>query len=171
MSHARGAPESTLVLDVVRHGEAESAAHGGDEARALTARGRADLARLGAELASQGARYTHAFASPLARARESAAILRAALSGCPAIATLSELLPEREPESVLVALAASGIEAGHVLLVAHQPLVGRLIEWLDGVDTLVPPATLFRLACKPGPGRLRGQIEWTWVAAPGRPRE
>jgi phosphohistidine phosphatase len=154
------------TLDLLRHGEAEKSNPKGDLARALTAQGRADLERLAAALAADGARHDRVFASPIARAKDSAAL---ALSGRPdtRIETLEALLPDREPDDVIEALETLGA-VGHVMLVGHQPLLGRLCAWLTGGEQRFAPASLVRVRCEAGAHPPIGRVEWTWHAAESR---
>jgi phosphohistidine phosphatase len=147
-----------LVLDVLRHAEAGPAGPSGDAERALTPAGRRAIAALATRLASEGWRPGRIFTSPLLRARQTAEIARAASPHAPAIEPLEELRAEREPADVLAALAAAGAGDGHVLLVTHQPLAGRLAALLTGSEAPFKPGTLARFECpagpRPGGGRL-----------------
>lgn len=150
-----------LVLDLLRHAEAEPSNALGDRGRGLTALGRSDLKRLAAELAAS-ARHDRAFASPLRRARESA---RLALGGRRArIESLEALLPDREPDELLDALDSLGVDRGRVLLVGHQPLLGRLSARLTGRELRFSPATLVRVRCEAGARSKVAHVEWTWHA-------
>ncbi len=121
-----------FVLDLLRHGDALAAAAGGDDARPLSSRGRADLERLAEHLAAIGWRPDRAFASPLLRARDSAALaLRRAAPGLP-VEVLEELRPEADPAAALTALAAAVPAARGLLVVAHQPLLGLLAGLMTG---------------------------------------
>jgi len=46
-----------------------------------------------------------------------------------------------------------------VLLVSHQPLVGRLSEFLTGSEAAFSPGTLVRISCSKGLGAGRGRFE------------
>jgi phosphohistidine phosphatase len=152
-----------LRVDVLRHGEAEPAGEGGDAARRLSPAGRGVCAALGASLAVEGGRPDRIFTSPLVRARQTAEIVRAALQLAPAIERLDELLPDAEPSDVLAALRAHGVSKGHVLLVTHQPLAGRLTALLAGDAHAFRPGGLVRIECEPelapGQGRVIRAIE------------
>ena len=94
-----------LVIDLLRHGAALPAAADGDEARALSPRGRSDLERLASHLARLGWRPTRAFASPLRRARDSAAIALRQAAPDRTVEVLDALRPDAEPPGVLEALS------------------------------------------------------------------
>lgn len=149
-----------LTLDLVRHGEAEPAAAGGDASRRLTRHGVAAIRSLGREIAARPARPHRIFASPLVRAWETAGLLAEALAGdggAPVVETLAELVPEGEPEEVVAALAALGAGTGHVVLVAHMPLLGRLFAHLTGAPEPFAAGALKRIEFTgdpdPGAGR------------------
>jgi phosphohistidine phosphatase len=119
-----------LTLDLIRHGEAGQAASGGDEKRALTHRGSTEVRTLAETLFARGWKPERLFASPFARAQQTAKLL--VRHGAPglAIETLMALTPGSEPDDVLAELRAHGVTAGHVVLVSHNPLVGRLTSVL-----------------------------------------
>ena len=134
-------------LDLVRHGEAEPARSGGDADRALTAAGRRDVTRLAKVFVHRGWVFERVYTSPLLRALETASILIAWASPGAATEVLDSLVPEGEPEDVLEALSASGIER-HAVLVGHQPLLGRLAGHLTGGASLhLPTGGLVALRC------------------------
>ncbi|HTO90122.1 MAG TPA: histidine phosphatase family protein [Candidatus Sulfotelmatobacter sp.] len=153
-----------IVIDLLRHGDAAPASEGGDAARRLTERGRSNVAWIANQVAA-GPRPTRLFSSPLARARETAELVAQRLNGALAIEGLPELGPECEPEDVLQALSDRGIASGHVLMVGHQPLIGRLASHLTGTELPVPPATLIRISCESIPIARSGRLERTWSPA------
>ena len=146
-----------LTLDLLRHGHALPADRGGDSARVLSARGRRSLELLATRLTAEEWRPDRVFSSPYRRASETAAILLAALSMPPAIEALDELQPESSPTSTLEALTTLKIDGGRVLLVSHQPLLGRLTALLSGAEQGFSPGTLVRFECPRGlrPGQVR----------------
>ena len=156
-----------LVLDLLRHGTALPAAHGGDEARVLSTRGLAEIERLAAHLAGIGWRPDRAFASPLRRARDTATIALREVAPRLAVERMDALLPDSDPAGVVEALTAAGAVSGHVLLVAHQPLLGRLAAHLDGgANPVFSPGTLVRIEFPGLPTEGRGVAGWH--LAPGR---
>jgi phosphohistidine phosphatase len=147
-----------LLLDILRHGEAEPAGSGGDAVRPLSLAGRGVVAALAAGLAMEGWRHERIFSSPMLRARHTAEIVRDATPDAAAIERMDELLPERDPSDVLAVLGAHGATAGHVLLVTHQPLAGRLAALLTGDAPAFRPGTLVRIECAAGPGPGSGRL-------------
>ena len=116
------------------------------------------MERLAARLAVEGWRPGWIFSSPLVRARQTAEIVRDACAGALEIEALEELLPEWEPEGVLSAVEARGALEGHVLLVSHQPIAGRVVRLLTGDAPAIRPGTLVEVECEadlvPGRGRV-----------------
>ncbi len=135
-----------------------------DDARPLSARGAADVERLGRRLGA-GWRPNHVFASPLRRARDSAdLLLRGAGVELP-VRTLHELDPSvGTSEDVIEALGDAGT-AGHLVLVGHQPLLGRLAYVLSGTEAPFAPAAIATLE---GPAPIApGAFHIVSVLAPG----
>jgi len=130
----------------------------GDAARPLPPAGRRAVEELAQFLAGTDWQPDRAFASPLARAQESARIL---LLGVPReVETLAELDPVYEPAAVLAALAERGVRDGQVLLVGHQPLLARLAALLEArQERALAPAGLIRLAFTAELGPGLGQLE------------
>jgi phosphohistidine phosphatase len=147
-----------IVLDILRHGLALPAGPGGDRQRRLSPEGVCRLTALAARLASEGWRPARIFSSPLARAVDSAEVLARATADSPVIETMGALEPDAEPEEVLDALAGCGVTTGHVLLVGHQPLLGRLVGHLAGAETPLSPGMLLRIRCPFGLGRGAGEV-------------
>jgi len=134
-----------LRLDLLRHGEASPAGAGSDDSRRLSEAGRAAIARLAERFASERWRPTALWSSPLVRAQETAAILVA--GACPElpIGTLEALSPGCEPEDVVAELGRHA-PRGHVVLVGHQPLLGRLVGfWAGGAEAGLPAGGLIRV--------------------------
>jgi phosphohistidine phosphatase len=145
-----------LVLDLVRHAEAEPVEQGGDDARTLTAAGRAAMVSLGVHICASGSVPTRIYASPLARADQSARILAAAIGSGLALETLEALRPNADPGQLVEALAALGVVEGHVLLVGHLPLLDHLYQLLTGAQASFPLATLKRVVFVGGAVAWRG---------------
>lgn len=95
----------------------------------------------------------HAYCSPLRRARETAAIICREAGAPPPPEALACLEPDAEPSDVLDALSDLGVTRGRVLLVGHQPLLGRLVGHLTGRERGLSPGTLLRIECPMGAGQ------------------
>ena len=87
------------------------------------------------------------FSSTLERARQTAMILTRALGIDSPITPLNELGPDSEPASLFAALDKHGVSGGQVLLVGHQPLLGRLVAHLTGREQPLAPGQLIRIDC------------------------
>jgi phosphohistidine phosphatase len=146
----------SLVLDLVRHAEAEHSGPGGDAARPLTANGRATMVSLGVHLCASGSIPTRLFASPLVRAHQSARILAAAIGPGLSCEPLEYLKPESDPVTLLEELARQGVVDGHALLVGHLPLLDNLHQLLTGTQAAFPLATLRRVVFVGGAVAWRG---------------
>ncbi len=151
-------------MDILRHGEALPAGSAGDRRRPLSPAGVRILQRLALRLAGESWKPDRIFSSPLDRALASADILASATGSAPAIEVLGALEPGSDPEDVTEALAELGVTSGHLLVVGHQPQLGRLIGRLTGQEIGLSPGTLIQVDCPGPPGRSRGEIVRTLVA-------
>jgi phosphohistidine phosphatase SixA len=110
-----------MRLYLVRHGEA---AHGhADDARPLTATGRADVARLAERAAAAGVRVDEIRHSGLVRARETAEILAARLVPTLGVRETTGVAPDDDDEAAAIELS---VLDAPVLIVTHMPFVARL---------------------------------------------
>jgi phosphohistidine phosphatase len=119
-----------MQLYVIRHAVAEDKAPGGDDnARALTASGKAKLRRAVRGLRALEIRFDRVLTSPWKRAAQTARLL-APLAGDAPVAT--ELLTRR-PGADLLALLSERNDTAAV--VGHEPWLGELVAWLAFGDT------------------------------------
>jgi len=131
-----------MTLYVLRHGVAETAAPGGDDAaRHLTQRGRTKMRAAAAGLRALGIPLDVLLTSPLPRAAETAQIVAAAFGGTPAPRTLPALVPGVAAPEVVRALKPFA-RHGHVMVVGHEP---RLSELASLVLTGSPDRLAVRL--------------------------
>lgn len=117
------------MMDLIlwRHAEAEDAAQGQDDlARALTARGEKQAARMAAWLDRQLPEGLRVLASPARRTEQTAAALGRKFK------LRSELLPGGTTEDLLE-LAQWPRAKGAVLIVGHQPVLGQTVAQLLGL--------------------------------------
>jgi phosphohistidine phosphatase len=140
---------------LVRHGDADKAAAGGDAARCLTAEGRERFEALAAELKGQLA-LARVLSSPLVRARETAEIL-SRVTGVPAEIE-GELAPGRSSGRAILALAR-GWDAG-AALVGHNPEMAEAIAIAAGRGVGVPAGSIAAVDLTPGGAAL------AWIQAP-----
>jgi phosphohistidine phosphatase len=129
----------TCTLYLVRHAIAERAsASGRDEDRELTPEGIEKLRQSAHGLSWLGITVDEIRASPLMRARQTAAMLGAILAPQIPVTPCPELAPGNSPDKVLAALRP-GAAMRTIVLVGHEPDLGRLASFLmTGSPELVP---------------------------------
>lgn len=149
-----------MRLYIVRHGIAESPSHGKDDhARVLTEQGVELMRRQASALARGNQKLDRLFTSPYVRARQTADLLGAALGVDPVEDAL--LGCGCTPDDVAELLGRYD-DSGRVMLVGHQPDMGRLIYILTGCNVRVPPGSISVVkttAVKPGSGELYAHLE------------
>jgi len=124
-----------MDVTVIRHGTAEDRA-ATDADRALTPRGRAEVAAAADRLAGLGRTPPDCIvASPLLRARQSAEVVARRVGFTGPVQIDDALVPDAEPAGVRDLLARLG-ERGHVVLVAHEPILSAVCSLLT--RTVVP---------------------------------
>ncbi|MEQ1832231.1 MAG: histidine phosphatase family protein [Candidatus Eisenbacteria bacterium] len=130
------------VLALLRHGLAAGQAPNAE----LLPEGAAYLRRLGAMLRAEGWAPAAVLTSPYDRARTSAVVMIESLGLSRTPQVLDELVPEGEPSDALAAITAAAPLDSPVLVVAHLPLLGRLVHELVGDDPSFSPGTFVELA-------------------------
>jgi len=162
-----------MHLYLVRHAAAVlPQANGGlsDEARPLTAEGRAQAASLGRAFQQRAVPVDRVLTSPLVRARETAELLAAGL-GNPDI--LVELCPELAPGGSAKRLAKMlrKLHAQHVVLVGHMPELRQQTAWLIGGKKASIDFAKGGAACvvcdappRQGAGTLLWMVTPDWIA-------
>ena len=151
-----------LRLDLLRHGEALAAADGDDGERQLSDSGRDELALVAEEYVHRAWHPDRIYASPLRRARQSAAILAHRIAPAPDYEILDALRPDGAPEDVVRHFTPLALPP-HVLLVGHQPLLGRLAGYLTGgKEPSFPTAGLvvLRIEGEIAPGGAVLELQW-----------
>lgn len=118
-----------MKLVIIRHGEAGRAAS--DELRELTARGRAELGRLGKAMALGDLAGAEIWHSGYVRARQSAEILAGQLGLGQDLATHPELAPMGSPMDVMASIKGRDKD---LILVGHQPFMGKMASCLLSGD-------------------------------------
>jgi len=149
-------------LDLLRHGDALGAIDGSDAERQLSDAGRDAIARVADEYLRRDWHPERVYTSPLRRARQSAAILTHRIKPPADYEILDALLPEEPPEGVVAHLSSVGLPE-HVVLVGHQPLLGRLAAHLTkGKEPSVPTAGLLvlRFAGPIAAGGAALELQW-----------
>jgi phosphohistidine phosphatase len=121
-----------MNIFVLRHGQAE-AQQTTDDARNLTAKGRADVALSVQSSLADLQQLQEIWASPLIRAQQTAQIARdllAAQGVHVSIKTTDLIRPESNPAELFDLLQASKLNS--VLLASHMPFVGDLLDVFCG---------------------------------------
>jgi phosphohistidine phosphatase len=164
---------SGMEIYVMRHGEAASSISGeADGTRALTDRGRRQVAGVGAGLRSLGVVLDRVLASPLRRAQQTAHILARELAADasaapPILETIAELDGSAPPDAVLAALGGLAREEA-VAVVGHMPGVGELVTLAtagvgaSGVPLGTASVARIDFECRPRPGA--GRLRWLMSA-------
>lgn len=129
-----------MRLFVMRHGEAEPHA-ASDELRPLTDNGKAEVA----EVARQHLVHIHfdqVYVSPYLRAQQSWQEIQAQGVQFKNQQTVEWITPDTPPQKAIDQLLVQSGEAQTILLVCHQPFVGRMATLLcEGRDHGMPIAT------------------------------
>jgi phosphohistidine phosphatase len=117
-------------LYIMRHAEAvDEPESGGDEARALTMRGRERTRDAAGGLRALGLRFDAILTSSLVRAAETADLVAGEYANNPPPQVLPALSPGVSPREALSALAPF-TRHGDVLVVGHEPQLSRLAALL-----------------------------------------
>ncbi|HSX85873.1 MAG TPA: phosphohistidine phosphatase SixA [Cellvibrio sp.] len=132
-----------MELFILRHGEAEPRTTT-DDARQLTDKGRADVARMIKSSLEDLGELTHIWVSPLVRAQQTAEIA-GELIGDMEPYTTELLSPDADPQLLFNQLQLS--ECQGLLLVSHQPLVSKILDTLCGTANGYHDMATSSLAC------------------------
>ena len=117
-----------MQLLVIRHGTAEDAPPGGDEAsRSLTKAGKQEMKEVSAGLKTIVESVDVIGASPLLRAQQTAEIVAKAFGGLP-ISRVDALVPGNDPAALNDWLGKQASDKV-VAIVGHEPLLGLLVTW------------------------------------------
>ncbi|MSO77859.1 MAG: hypothetical protein EXQ87_13275 [Alphaproteobacteria bacterium] len=116
------------TLYLLRHGEAEPAAAGGDRARRLTLAGEAAAHRLGRFMMAEAMRVDYGLASEALRAR---ATLHAVMAEWPAapMTVIDPALYNADPAGLMARIQGVGA-ARSLLVIGHNPAIGELARSL-----------------------------------------
>jgi len=160
--------EDSMILYVMRHAEAvEGSETLQDEWRYLTEKGRSAAGKMGTSIARIGPKTRLTVTSPLTRAVQTAEI--AAEKACRKnVVVASELLLPGTDIGELAAYLKGCGDAKRVMLVGHEPQLGRLVASLlgrkDGSITLKKGACV---ALELDPKKDLEPAGFLWYLAPG----
>ncbi len=150
-----------MLIHLLRHAEAETVSSTGRDAdRRLTAAGRKRMRAIAKAIARLEPSYDVILVSPLVRSRQTAAPVASACGFRQELLATKNLLPNADPEEVLREL--SHLKVKGVLLVGHQPHIGRLFGRLvsGGRDLELPmkKAALAELEVAGDPVLVRAEL-------------
>lgn len=150
-----------MTIFILRHGQAE-AQISTDDARRLTDKGSFDTLKVVQRRVADMQSVVQIWASPLVRAQQTAKL---AASFFPAleIQTTDLLVPEASPQALLKWLGELSIADQSVLLVSHQPLVGRTLNMLCGKPEDYYPMGTSSLAAISTPLIAAGMADLLWL--------
>ena len=154
-------------LYLVRHA---IAAERGDEwpddrKRPLTTRGIARFKEAVVALEILDVAIDEIFTSPLVRAKQTADLLAAGVSGKPPVKILDALAPDHAPAAVMTQLAKAA-KRRRIALVGHEPALGELAAHLLGAPRAIPfrKGGMGRIDVQALTGRRAGSL--IWLATP-----
>lgn len=154
-----------MEIFILRHGQAEPW-RADDETRQLVAEGRREVEQVVRGSSSDLGDVQAVLVSPYIRARQTVDVALPFLPR-PTVKTCEWLTPSANPEVVVQRLAL--LDLPSVLLVSHQPLVGRLVELLCGLETGAVAMDTATLACLDVDVMAAGLAELRWVRHPDKP--
>ena len=108
-----------------------------DDKRPLTARGVARFKESVDGMRKLGVEVDEIFTSPLIRAKQTAELMAAGLSGKPTVRTLDALAPGHSPGTLMAQLARSA-KRRRIVLVGHEPGLGELAAHLIDAGRALP---------------------------------
>lgn len=126
-------------LLLIRHGEAQNSAEGGDFYRPLTARGMADVTRLAQKLEAEGLIPDEIMSSQALRTTTTANIIAGQLRLSPA--KLSRAIYEASERTLLNTINNLNDTIAFAAIVGHNPGIAYLLLNLTGKIRDVPPGT------------------------------
>lgn len=141
--------------------------HGNDHDRPLTEKGLLRTRQAGKGLLALGLTPTHILSSPLARAHQTAKILKSLMPSTPQLKMCHELAPDVAPRA-LISLLNSLPSGSVVVCVGHEPHLSTAAGMLltgkpcTGLSLKKAGACLFHLEGSVRPAQ--GRLEW-WLTA------
>jgi len=154
-----------LQVWLMRHGEAaDPDTASSDEQRALTERGRRQVAAMGTWLSARVEPPELILHSPLRRARETAQSLAEALGSVPVMVETA-LGPGMRGNTLLTYLQQQGMS--RVACIGHQPDIGQCLStWIGETRAQIAPGTLAIVHFANGSvtGALRALVDPTWFS-------
>jgi phosphohistidine phosphatase len=152
-----------MLVHLLRHAEAEDSSPSGRDAdRHLTEAGTKRMRVIARAIAKLDPAYDAVLVSPLVRARETAEPVAEACGFKDDFTVTDALLPSASPEELLKELA--GLKADSVLVVGHQPhmgrLFGRLVSGRGDVEVPMKKASLAAFDVPEGGPAERAELRY-----------
>ncbi|MFI5182434.1 MAG: phosphohistidine phosphatase SixA [Thermoanaerobaculia bacterium] len=152
-----------MKIHLLRHAEAEDASPSGRDAdRRLTDAGKKRMRLVAKAIAKMDPKYDAVLVSPLVRSRQTAEPVAAACGFRKTLLETKSLLPNADPEAILVELSRLG--AASVLLVGHQPhfgrLLGRLATGRRDAEIPMKKAGLAEIEIDGDPSIAHAELRW-----------
>jgi phosphohistidine phosphatase len=157
-----------MNLYLLRHGIAaakDDPAFESDSERPLTKKGIKKFRKAARGIARLGVSFDAILSSPLVRARQTADLVAEILGQESCVDEIPALAPDSSPEQLLSEL--SGFEGKeHVMLVGHEPFLGKLVEFLltrkNDSDVRIPlrKGSICRIDVDAVPPTQPGQMHW-----------
>ncbi len=155
-----------MQLYILRHGIAENAKPGGNDAdRALTAEGKKKLRETLRVVQRSGVAPELVLSSPYIRALETAAIAIEVLGYKEAPLQTDVLIPSSDPKPVWEEIRAHK-NAESLMLVGHEPLLSTLAAYLLGAPSLyvdMKKGAMIRIDVEGFGPQPRGVLKWMLV--------
>ena len=157
-----------MNLYLLRHGVAaakDDPAFESDSERWLTKKGIKKFRKAARGIERLGVSFDANLSSPLIRARQTADLLAEVLGQESCVDELPALAPDSSPEQLLAELSSvEGKE--HVILVGHEPALGKLAAFLvngkNNSDSVIPlkKGGICRIEIEALPPTRPGQMHW-----------
>lgn len=150
-----------MILYILRHGQAGTHSPS-DFERELTAEGIASSHVIGMFCKNMSIHFTHAFVSPLVRAKQTA---REVLKSVPDVALFESehLTPEADPRNLLEQLK-SYPNNSRILMVTHEPfastLISTVISGTESVRVMMKTTSFACIETQGMPARGNGTVLW-----------
>jgi phosphohistidine phosphatase len=157
-----------MRLYLMRHGSATTEEE--DQQRPLNADGRSEVEDVARRALADGMHVEHAYHSGILRARETAELFAAIVGGprADSIRARPNLAPLDDVEPTLAWLSNEASSATSVLLVGHQPFLGRLLMRLIGGGSRQEVADLATGELIALESNARGGFDLLWILRPAR---
>jgi phosphohistidine phosphatase len=156
-----------MEVYLLRHGISEDdSPTGKDSDRRLTDEGRRKTREVMKVIAEAGLRPQAVVSSPYIRARQTAEVAMEVLGSKDALQFSDNLVPESDPQDIWRELRNGYSSFGSVLLVSHEPLMGRCTGFLLGVPELTvdfKKSGIIRIDLEPVGVHPRGVLKWMLV--------